>query len=323
MTRNEKFHKEWRAAFGGELPLPNLKCFEPKLIGQLSQDDQKEAGNDGDSYTDCTKDIATGFDMILTLEEDLKATKETVLHLRTKLKAAIFCRDWLCKEIKKCRKVSEGLESIASDDLVTLTDDDDPSLDLPDDESLDTQSVDSAIYSAVTDSSEKPESPPLENNAPPIPQRRPSETEKGRNKEDIPDAPDTESDSDSESDDYERIYENIALLQERMKQNREQEKPVAIHDHGREHLMTDSGSDESPSGSPKPASVLTQKMQHVQNDEEFDTSFKVPTPAVRQISSESSKSFTETEIDGGSSPESLTKRRQNTWKQMAAGKPCK
>lgn len=312
MTRKDKFQEEWTAVFGSEMPLPSLKCLETR-----QSDGDSETGHGDDAYTSSTKEISTGFDTIFILEDDLKTMKETLFRLRTELKAAKFCQDWLNKEIRKCRKVSEGLESIASDDCVTLTDDDEPmSLELLDDHSADEASLDSHSV----DSCEKAESPPLVINVPPVPQRRPSGRDNSRNEVALPDAPDA--DSDSDSDDYEGIYENIALLQEKMNHVREQKKPDESSDKGREHLLPESGSDESPSGSPIPPCPLnTDNSQeiHEPNDEDFDTSFKTPIPADRQPAAPNQQSFTETEIDGGSSPELSTKKRQNTWKQIAAG----
>lgn len=313
MTRKDKFQEEWTAVFGSEMPLPSLKCLETR-----QSDGDSETGHGDDAYTSSTKEISTGFDTIFILEDDLKTMKETLFRLRTELKAAKFCQDWLNKEIRKCRKVSEGLESIASDDCVTLTDDDEPmSLELLDDHSADEASLDSHSV----DSCEKAESPPLVINVPPVPQRRPSGRDNSRNEVALPDAPDA--DSDSDSDDYEGIYENIALLQEKMNHVREQKKPDESSDKGREHLLPESGSDESPSGSPIPPCPLnTDNSQeiHEPNDEDFDTSFKTPIPAVRQSAAPNQQSFTETEIDGGSSPELSTKKRQNTWKQIAGEK---
>lgn len=341
MTRTEKFKEDWEAKFGGQVPLPELKFLEQKLIvdsgtERSAQDSLEDNGNTEKYSTNCTKNISTGYELLATLEDDLRKTKDTLLRLRIELKAAKFCEDWLLKEIKRWRKVSEGLESIASDDFISgLTDEDEEFGSIgqsPDEASLGSQSGDSAIYSTQTDIGDKPESP--SNDGPPLPMRRPSEIERevrgGITKHNIPDAPEPDSDSDSDSDDYERIYENIALLQERRKQK---SKPEAIPGRALGHLthVTDSGSDESPSGSPIPASFLSSG----ENEDDFETSFRSPVPANRNTepSLDNRKSLTETEIDAVTvSPETdidvvsssdgkglappVTVARSNTWKQM-------
>lgn len=332
MTRKEKFIEDWESRFGGQLPLPELKFLEQKLIVDSGTEHSSEDNGNPDKHsTNCTKNISTGFELLATLEDDLRKTKDNLIRLRVELKAAKFCQDWLLKEIKRCRKVSEGLESIASDDFVSgLTDDEELGSigQSPDEASLGSQSGDSAIYSTQTDLGEKPESP--SNDGPPLPMRRPSEIERderaGITKFNIRDAPEPESDSDSDSDDYERIYENIALLQEKIK---ERSKPEAIPDRARDHLthVAESGSDESPSCSPVPTSFLLSG----ENEDDFETSFRSPASRNTEPSSDNRKSITETEIDAVS-PETdvdnvsssdgkglqppVTVARSNTWKQM-------